>query len=324
MRQFHLAVCNWFLALVLFCFLYPVAVLGVEPDAGEKLDQAVYLFQETDYEAARTLLREIEVGLLNTADRDLHKKYYELSETAVIQLKTARQELAQAMLAVSDEDFDSARSLLGSVLNSEYAPADLKIRARARLAKVRILERKHVATVRSSKVGSPSSGASQQAPATGQATQVKDPVSWARDFVEKGMEAIDRGEYQLAQYYFNMAIQLVPDAPRQEMCVEATPGANLSLIPVTKVQHRNVLARSNRRVTMNLQGGIGRLANMQTFPFTTGPMSGVGASGFVQLPNMHRSQIKTTASVGVNSVSLGGGRSFTIVKDYITLVKPQI
>ncbi|MCH8853303.1 MAG: hypothetical protein IID41_11730, partial [Planctomycetes bacterium] len=66
-----------------------------------------------------------------------------------------------------------------------------------------------------------------------------------------------------------------------------------------------------RYVTMNLQPGVGRLVAVNTFQFSGGPISGVGAPGFLQLPIIQRQQVKTTVTVPDGGTPLIGGQKVT-------------
>ncbi|MCH8851939.1 MAG: hypothetical protein IID41_04730 [Planctomycetes bacterium] len=66
-----------------------------------------------------------------------------------------------------------------------------------------------------------------------------------------------------------------------------------------------------RYVTMNIQPGVGRLIAMNTFQFSGGPITGVGAPGFVQLPIIQRQQVKTTVTVPDGGTVLIGGQKLT-------------
>ena len=66
-----------------------------------------------------------------------------------------------------------------------------------------------------------------------------------------------------------------------------------------------------RYVTMNVQPGVGRLIAINTFQFSGGPITGVGAPGFVQLPIIQRQQVKTTVTVPDGGTLLIGGQKLT-------------
>jgi general secretion pathway protein D len=69
-----------------------------------------------------------------------------------------------------------------------------------------------------------------------------------------------------------------------------------------------VASPDRRYVTMNIQPGVGRLIAINEFKFSDAPISGVGASGFVQLPVVQRQQIKTTVSVPDGGTLMVGGQ----------------
>jgi len=116
---------------------------------------------------------------------------------------------------------------------------------------------------------------------------------------------------------------------------------------------RATVSADRRYVKMQLEPRVGRLLDLSTFLFTTGPNVGVGASGFVQLPAINTQKVRTTVSVPDGGTLLVGGQklageieveagvpvlskipvlkrlysSRTLVKDeqvLLILVKPQI
>ena len=68
-------------------------------------------------------------------------------------------------------------------------------------------------------------------------------------------------------------------------------------------------------------GGSPENEDLEEFGFSGGPQSGVGAPGFVQMPSISRTQIKTSVSLPAHS---SGSRSRTIVQDYLILFKPRL
>ncbi|MFQ5490100.1 MAG: hypothetical protein ACE5GE_05195 [Phycisphaerae bacterium] len=74
---------------------------------------------------------------------------------------------------------------------------------------------------------------------------------------------------------------------------------------------RATVSADRRYVTMTLRPGVGRLLDIQTFLFTTGPNVGAGASGFIQLPSVSRQAIKTTVSVPDGGTLLIGGQKLS-------------
>jgi len=81
---------------------------------------------------------------------------------------------------------------------------------------------------------------------------------------------------------------------------------NISTGAVLDVQA--IVSADRRYVCMTLRPGVGRLLDLQTFLFTTSPVSGVGASGFVQLPSITRQVLKTTVCVPDGGTLLLGGQ----------------
>ncbi|HEY3242717.1 MAG TPA: hypothetical protein VGM03_05125 [Phycisphaerae bacterium] len=81
---------------------------------------------------------------------------------------------------------------------------------------------------------------------------------------------------------------------------------NISTGAVLDVQA--IVSADRRYVCMTLRPGVGRLIDLQTFLFSTGPVTGVGASGFVQLPSITRQVLKTTVCIPDNGTLLLGGQ----------------
>ena len=72
------------------------------------------------------------------------------------------------------------------------------------------------------------------------------------------------------------------------------------------------VSADKRYVTMTLRSlGVARLINIQTFLFSTGPTTGVGASGFVQLPSIQLQEINTTVSIPDGGTLLIGGQKLS-------------
>ncbi len=280
----------------------------------DRLKQAVGLYYSQDYAEAKILLSELDPTVLSDSARGQFEKYSSLIDAAMAGVSEARDKYNRARGAVRNHQLAQAKDLLADVIDNAHAPADLKISARARLARVALVER------RQSRNPAPSP---QNAPAQSPSllTVRTDPMDRAREFVRLGNEAVHRRDYFKAQEYFNAAVMLVPDAPLEEIVVLVPAGMNVDHMPVSQVEEVHLVA-PRRRVTMNMQLGVGRQLGVQSFQFAGGPQSGVGAPGFVQLPNISRTQIKTTATA--SAASIGGGRSFTFVQDYLVLFKPRL
>lgn len=277
------------------------------------LAEGIELYELEAYEAANLLLSGIEGSELRGSSLEQWRKYTDLARDAATAQQSIRREFEQARRATAEGDLARARQLLGAVLDHEYTPIELQITARARLAKVVMLERR--------KTPSGAPGRPLPAPAVPAAVpQSTDPVTLAREFIALGEEAIRQGDYARAQEYFNRALTQVPAAPLEEVAI-AVPRAAVEHMPVAKVHEMEYFAGPRHRVAMNLQLGVGRLIGVQSFQFAGGPPSGVGAPGFVQLPHISRTQIKTSVNVPARSL---GARSYTQIQDYLVLFKPKI
>lgn len=150
------------------------------------------------------------------------------------------------------------------------------------------------------------------------------PRGRAKKLIADGMTALRQGDYQLAQDYFSVAFWYVPDAPAEQLFIEPQDPGVLQHLPVSAVHHVETVAAPRRHVTMNLEFGVGRVVGVNTFQFTGSPTSGTGASGFVQLPIISRTQLKTTATAPAGPIVPSGGRSYTMVRDYLVLIRPRL
>ncbi len=285
-----------------------------DPTPADRLAQAVALYDSQDYTEAKALLSELDPAGLSDSARAQFEKYRDLTDAALAGLSDARDKYNQARGAVRNHELARAKELLAEVIDNAHAPTDLKISARARLARVALLERKQSRNPAPSPQNTPAQSPSLFAAHT-------DPMDRAREFVRLGRDAVRRRDYFRAQERFNEAVMLVPDAPLEEIVVAVPRGMNVSHMPVSEVEEVYLVA-PRRRVTMNMQLGVGRLIGVQSFQFVGGPRSGVGAPGFVQLPNISRTQIKTTATA--SAPSIGGGRTLTFVQDYLVLFMPRL
>ena len=277
------------------------------------LADGIELYELEAYEAADVLLSGIDASELRGASLAQWREYTDLARDAATAQQSIRREFEQARRAIADGDFARARELLGAILAHEYTPIELQITARARLAKVSMLERRKApSAVPARRLAAPA------VPSTVQ--QSTDPVGRAREFIALGEEAIRRGDYPEAQAYFNRALIQVPSSPLEEVVI-AVSRAAVEHMPVAKIHEVERVAPPRHRVAMNLQLGVGRLIGVQSFQFVGGPPSGVGAPGFVQLPHVSRTQIKTSVSMPARSL---GARSYTQIQDYLVLFKPKI
>ncbi len=300
--------------LMIGCLLATHGAEAGDPDPAGRLKQAIALYVAQDYAEAKALLSELDPTALSDSAREQFEKYRNLTDAAMSGVSEARDKYNRARGAVRNHQLAQAKELLAAVIDNAHAPTDLKISARARLARVALLERRQSRNPAPSLQSSPA-----QSPSL--FTVHTDPLDRAREFVRLGTDAVRRRDYFKAQEHFNAAVMLVPDAPLEEIVVLVPAGMNVSHMPVSQIEEVHLVA-PQRRVTMNMQFGVGRLIGVQSFQFAGGPQSGVGAPGFVQLPNISRTQIKTTATAPAPSI--GGGRTLTFVHDYLVLFMPRL
>ncbi len=217
------------------------------------------------------------------------------SETDRADARHVRRQLAQARLATEAGNLDEARAVLESVLSASGTSAELRILARARLARVAMLQRTQVQPRRpAAATALPDPPAAVPEVASSDSRSV---VQQAQARVVEGWAAISAGDYHDAQALFNMAIALVPAAPRRTVRIKPYSGFDTRGIAVSGTLHRTVSASPDGWMTANVQLGLGRLVGMRSFQFSGGPRTGVGGSGWVQLPNVQRTQINTTVTV---------------------------
>lgn len=291
----------------------PLVCVAQDRSPMRMLAEGIELYELEAYEAADVLLSGIDASELRGSSVEQWRKYTDLARDAATAQQSIRRKFEKARRAIADGHLARARELLGAILDHEYTPIELQITARARLAKVSMLERRKTPSV--------AAGRRQIAPPLPVAApQSTDPVALAREFIVLGEEAIRQGDYARAQEYFNRALTHVPAAPLEEVVI-AVPRAAVEHLPVAKIHEVERVAPPRHRVAMNLQLGVGRLIGVQSFQFVGGPPSGVGAPGFVQLPHISRTQIKTSVSMPARSL---GARSYTRIQDYLVLFKPKI
>ena len=316
MTAFALRSSHFSTALLTLSVGWPSLLPAATPPTFQHLAQAIELYEQEEYAEAHTRLMGIDADELGPAGRQRLGKYSNLAALAVGRLGAARQAYQRAQAAIREADFPKAKQLLGEVLENEYAPIELRVSARARLAKVSLLER------RASAGNVPKNPNPHKQPNSKPVMPPNvDPVEQARKLIKQGSAALAAGRYFEAQKQFSMAAWYVPDAPLEKITVAVPAGLNVDHLPVAGVQERQVIALPRHWVTMNLQVGVGRLLGVQAFQFAGGPRSGVGAPGFVQLPTISRTQVKTTATAPAASV---GARSRTFVQDYLVLFKPRL
>ncbi len=318
MNRHHTFIGSRTAVLLIGCLLATCSAEAGDPDPAGRLERAIALYDSQDYAEAKTLLSELDPTALSEPARAQCEKYRNLTDAAMAGESEARNKYNQARGALRSRQLALAKELLAEVIDNAHVPTDLKISARARLARVALSERRQSRGQRRQPAPSP-----QNTPARSPSlfTVHTDPLDRAREFVRLGSDAVRRRDYFKAQQHFNAAVMLVPDAPLEEIVVLVPAGMNVNLMPVSQVEEVYI-GVPPRRVTMNMQFGVGRLIGMQSFQFAGGPQSGVGAPGFVQLPNISRTQIKTTATAPAPSI--GAGRTLTFVQDYLVLFMPLL
>ena len=314
MDQLHTCTGRRIAVLIIGCLVATQGAEAGDPEPAGRLKQAIALYNSQDYAEAKAMLSELDATALSDPAREQFEEYRNLTGAAIAGVSEARDKYNQARGAVRNHELAKAKELLAEVIDNAHVPTDLKISARARLARVALLERRQSRNPAPSPQSIPA-----QSPSV--LTVHADPMDRAREFVRLGSAAVRRRDYFEAQEHFNAAVMLVPDAPLEEIVVLVPAGMNVSHMPVSQIEEVHMVA-PRRRVTMNMQFGVGRLIGVQSFQFAGGPQSGVGAPGFVQLPNISRTQIKTTATAPASSIA--GGRTFTFVQDYLVLFMPML
>lgn len=300
--------------------MYSALSIGQEPAASNILAQAAKLYDLQEFSELQILLNGINEDDLEADDRIRLLDYRERNKQAIAGSQAAVLGFNLAVVKMIKENYAQAKEALQGVLNNPYSPVELRISARARLARIRLIERKQAKTHRNQ--ARPSASLAQPDPASAGGAAPKtsnDPVLKAKELVERGMNAIDRGDYDQAQQFFNLAILQVPDAPREMIRVEPYGAVELRNYPVNVVEQVEIVEPPRVRINANI--GIGRLIAVNSFQFSGGPRGGVGAPGFVQLPIVQRTQIKTTASVPAGLIT---GRRRTFVRDYLILTRPKL
>lgn len=263
---------------------WPSLLSAATPATFQHLAQAIELYEQEEYTEAHTLLMGIDPDELGTAGRQRLSKYSKLAARAVGRLGAARQAYQRAKAAIRDADFTKAKVLLGEVLENEYAPIELRVSARARLAKVSLLERQASAG-NVLKHPDPQKQPSTKPVVPPVVSPNVDPLAQAKKLIKLGSAALAEGRYFEAQKHFSMAAWYVPNAPLEKITVPVPAGLNVDHLPVAGVQERQVIAFSPHWVTMNLQVGVGRLLGVQSFPVRRRTAVGCWGTGFRAAPD---------------------------------------
>lgn len=303
--------------VVAFGLRTPVSFAQDSPPASA-LDRAVESYSFEQYDEALALLKSIDAGALSAGEKEQLEEYLTLAETGLRRQNTAVSDFNRARQALRDGKLEEARQLNEAVLDNVFAPVDLHISATARLAKIKLLERKKVKHPLVKKNVSQPVKPVKPGQAAPPNVPPADRIAAAKDRIRQGWAALRNREYQQAQDHFSVARWYVPDAPLEKVYVDTHTGLAYHRPPRNDERHRvRVITGPSYHVTMNLQLGISRLIASETFQFT----GGVGVDGFVQLPNISRTQFKSTVTVPASPV---GGRKIVILQDYYILIKPKL
>lgn len=282
-----------------------------EDAATKALDQmelAVDLFEMQYYEDAHTILSRVQRRALPPEGQRLMQQFGTRIEQASGAKRRAERQLNEATLAFDAQRTAEGGAALLSVIRDPLTPDELRGQARQKLADLAPATRE----------------LAMQAAARPDRAPAINHVRTARDMVDQGWQALAEGNFEQAQDLFNKAWWHVPNAPSVAMYANPREGFVLDQMPMGGVRHIRLWAKPKRYVTTNLQLGVGRLLGMNTFQFSDAPVSGVGASGFVQLPNISRIQLKTTVTAPVYDMPAGAGNSYTSSQEYLVLVRPAI
>lgn len=167
----------------------------------EKLNTAVVLFDEGLYESAKALLDAVNPMELDETGQKQLTSYQEKTATALRLSEEARRNLADADLALADQDSAQAVRLLESVLDNPYASNAVKTHASAKLGDLKKVTL--VAQVQPGDAVEPAPG------------HQENPVDTekAKSLTEQGRAAMMAGRYDEAERLFNDALGAVPGYP---------------------------------------------------------------------------------------------------------------
>jgi hypothetical protein len=252
---------------------------GRADDQLDTLQIAVELYGDGEFEDAAALLGNVSRDELSESGRVLFDQYQPLIRHAAAGVTAARRDLGDAHRALGLLEFDGARAKIAAVVTSEFAPPDLKQDARALLATVQFRQRQRDLAA---DVADPGEDRAER-------------YHQARIRLAQASESMTEKDWQMAQDHYSLASWYWPDAPLETVYVDPRDGAVFTQLPAARLHTVEVLVPV-RNVTMNLQLGVGRLVAINSFQFSGAPVSGVGASGFVQLPVVQRIQLKTTVT----------------------------
>lgn len=202
---------SWRLTAVV---LLALAAGAAAQTPAEQLEQAIADFQAGQYESAQQTLLAIDPALLNEEQRAQRDRYLEEVRIALNQAARARQEYAAAQRALEEGDLASAELLLRSVVKNRYAPQNVLVAAQRdldRLAEKQQLEEALEAEQPPAEPRPITQPAPAEPPAQPVPLETRD--QQAMQWVERGNEALDRGQIEQAQEAFSKALELVPGLP---------------------------------------------------------------------------------------------------------------
>ncbi len=124
--------------LVVACLLISGPVRADdEQSAAEMLAKAIKLYDAGDYEAARQLLDEIDPDDLESEGDEVQlQRYVSQVRKAIAAVAEAKSDFAKAV-AAKDKDLEEAQGLFENVVNNEFAPAELRSKAKTQLEDIK-------------------------------------------------------------------------------------------------------------------------------------------------------------------------------------------
>lgn len=126
-------------ALVLLLLAGPAPIFADDQElsAKDRLQKAIGLFDEGDFEQAHELLIAIDEGELEDEDAELqYQRYLSMSERALVAQAEAISDFESGEAAMEAGRLDEALRRLGRIAENPYAPVDLKSQAASMLAEV--------------------------------------------------------------------------------------------------------------------------------------------------------------------------------------------
>lgn len=311
---------------LVLCLFQPASGQDSSQTSSEPLRNALREYDAGEYEHAQALLQQIDFEASAEADQLLIREYSDLCSHAVSQQRRADAHLDAAQEALDKSDWDVARAHLQAILANKFAGPALKITARARLQLIHLRHKQATQTSQTSPVGvtAGTDAVVLNSPQNAQWVEqtVIDPFSMAEELVDEGMAAIGDRNYFAAQRYFSLAQSYVPAAPVEQIYVDTRYGVLVDMPPLAgSIPVQIPVQRPS--VSMNLDMGTGRLVGSNSFQFSASPAVGVGSSGFVQLPSIKRTRIKTSRTMPVADM-YSGPHHIIFLSDYLVLVRPKL